>query len=212
MLAPYSADTPVNDSTHSLVEVSSAVQPAPTDRGATVESRSAGQPAAADHAEVRTLEVAGLRVNTKEPPRTQSRENAVPANLRETALGGRLLQRMMAQDWLPISMQDIPKKWLTAATRAPQYLEHVQMQMGGNMSGRLSSTLALSLPDEAACWIYKDWFDKCQSKDKYDIPVLMESTASFQQAYGLTMYNRTLLRLAVHGKPEGVVVEVFGEI
>ncbi len=80
------------------------------------------------------------------------------------------------------------------------------------MSGRLSSTLALSLPDEAACWIYKDWFDKCQSKDKYDIPVLMESTASFQQAYGLTMYNRTLLRLAVHGKPEGVVVEVFGEI
>ena len=123
MLAPYSADTPVNDSTHCLVEVSSAVQPAPTDRGATVESRSAGQPAAADHAEVRTLEVAGLRVNTEEPPPTQSRENAVPANLRETALGGRLLQRMMAQDWLPISMQDIPKKWLTAATRAPQYLE-----------------------------------------------------------------------------------------
>jgi len=64
------------------------------------------------------------------------------------------------------------------------------------------------MPDEPVCWIYKDWFEMLPPAAKLDIATLMESTQSFIEAYGQETYNRTLLNLAVHGKPQATLVEV----
>jgi len=117
---------------------------------------------------------------------------------------------MMEQEWLPITMKDIPSIWLTAASRTPQGLQHIQQHLDIPRE-RLCIALALVMPEERCCVIYGDWFHSCPRKEKcdLDIAILIESVATFKEAYGQDMYDRTLLSLAAYGKPEAIMVETF---
>jgi hypothetical protein len=113
----------------------------------------------------------------------------VPTFLRNTALGTVLLDRMIWENWQPIMLADIPEKWC-----------HYHCLQGG--------TIALAMPDEPAFTIYKKWFEGQPPTEKLGIATFVESTQSFTEAYGADTYRRTLINLAIHGKPQAIFVEV----
>ena len=113
--------------------------------------------------------------------------------------------RIVQSSWQPILVDDVPEKWLGILHNKPKKFE----------DGRLTDipysgcgTIAFTMPDEPSCWIYKQWFEKLPTTEKLDIATMIESTQSFIEAYGPDTHRRTLLSLAVHGKPEAIFVQV----
>ena len=186
----------------------SAEQPGPLSQS---NVGSAEQPASTTHpvAEPATVDSRGFYVECGFAV-LRAHAECIPAKLQDTPLGHKLLQRMMEQEWLPITMKDIPSIWLTAASRTPQGLQHIQQHLDIPRE-RLCIALALVMPEERCCVIYGDWFHSCPRKEKcdLDIAILIESVATFKEAYGQDMYDRTLLSLAAYGKPEAIMVETF---
>ena len=131
-----------------------------------------------------------------------SPDDYIPTALRGTPLGSVLLERMASECWHPIILDDVPRKWLPVLQRRPPKFEDGRLN-GSTMCG----TIALTMPDEPVCRIYKQWFEMLPPTAKLNIATCMESTQSFIEAYGPETYNRTLLNLAVHGKPQAIFVE-----
>lgn len=127
----------------------------------------------------------------------------IPTALRGTPMGSILLERMVSERWKPVVMEDVPEKWLPVLRRTPTNFEN-----GRVINDMVYGTIALTMPDEPACWIWKQWFETTPPRNKLDVSTLVESTASYIEAYGLETYNRTLLHLAAHGKPKPIFVEV----
>ena len=93
-------------------------------------------------------------------------------------------------------VDDIPEKWCPCFERRQ-----------GN-SQTAGGTIALTMPDEPAFWIYKKWFEGLPPTEKLGIATFVESTQSFTEACVADTYRRTLINLATHGKPRAIFVEV----
>ena len=127
-----------------------------------------------------------------------SPDDCIPTALRGTPLGRTLLERMASERWHPIILDDVPRKWLPV----------LKFEDGRLNGSTMCGTIALTMPNEPVCRMYKQWFEMLPPTAKLDVATFMESPQSFIEAYGLETYNRLFLNLAVHGKPQAIFVEV----
>ena len=129
----------------------------------------------------------------------------IPTSLRGTPLGMTLATRIITEGWQPIELQDVPDRWLPVLHNRPKKFEDGRLTDNPHTG---CGTIAFTMPDDAVCRIYKKWFEKLPPSEGLDIVTFMESTESFIQAYGLDTWHRTMLSLAVHGKPEAIFVQI----
>ena len=127
--------------------------------------------------------------------------DCIPTELQGTTLGAMLATRIVLSNWQAISVDDIPEKWLATFHNKPKNWEDGCV-IGSSTTG--CGTIALTMPDELCCQIYLQWFNK-QPTTKLDC--FIESTQTFINEYGPDAHRRTLLSLAVHGKPEAILVQ-----
>ncbi len=125
--------------------------------------------------------------------------DCIPTELQGTTLGAMLATRIVQSDWQAISVDDIPEKWLATFHNKPEKWEDGCVGECGKCG-----TIMLVMPDELCCQIYMQWSKK-QPTTKLDC--MIESTQTFINEYGPDTHRRTLLSLAVHGKPEAIFVE-----
>ena len=137
--------------------------------------------------------------------------DCIPTELQGTTLGAMLATRIVQSNWQAISVDDIPEKWLATFHNTPKKFEDgcvIDSSITGcdidNDDSVIDSSIRFTMPDEPCCHIYMQWFNE-QPTTKVDC--MMESTQTFINEYGPDTHRRTLLSLAVHGKPEAIFVE-----
>ena len=129
----------------------------------------------------------------------------IPKSLQGTPLGTQLAVRILTERWQPILLDDVPERWLPVLHNRPKKFED------GCVTGNPHSgcgTIAFTVPDDPVFRIYKDWFEALPLTERLDINIFMESTQSFIKGYGLDTWRRTILSLAIHGKPEAIFVQL----
>jgi len=137
--------------------------------------------------------------------------DCIPTELQGTTLGAMLATRIVQSNWQAISVDDIPEKWLATFHNAPKKFEDgcvIDRSIPGcdidNDDSVIDSSLTLTMPDEPCCHMYMQWFTEQQTTK---VNCMMESTHTFINEYGPDTYRRTLISLAVHGKPEAIFVQ-----
>ena len=99
-----------------------------------------------------------------------SPDDYIPTALRGTPLGSTLLERMASERWHPIILDDVPRKWLPVLQRRPPKFEDGRLN-GSTMCG----TIALTMPNEPVCRMYKQWFEMLPPTAKLDVATFMEA-------------------------------------
>jgi hypothetical protein len=143
--------------------------------------------------------------------------DCIPTELQGTTLGSMLATRIVQSNWQAISVDDIPEKWLATFHKNGCVIDSSKKFEDGcvidssitgcdiaNDDSVIVGSIRFTMPDEPCCHMYMQWFTE-QPTTK--VNCMMESTQTFINEYGPDTYRRTLISLAVHGKPEAIFVQ-----